>query len=215
MATQDIIKIEVDPSGDVTRETSGSAQLSDDVFAQPVRSDYFWEVVKQIRASKRAGTASTKNVAKLSGSGRKPWRQKGTGRARVGSRKSPLWKGGAVIFGPSPKDWSYSINKKLRKKALRSAISARTEEGRLIIVEKFDLPEIKTKTMKKVLDQLEATSALIVDENPAMVLVRSARNLPKVKVVSPNRLNVYDILLHEYLIFTKVGLEAAQGVLGK
>ena len=215
MATQEIIKIQIDPSGAVSRETVGTAELPDEVFAEPVKQRYFWEVVRHIQMSKRAGTASTKTRAFVRGGGRKPWRQKGTGRARAGSRRSPLWRGGAVIFGPQPRDWSSRINKNFQRKALRAAVSARLNEGRLLVIDKFELPEIKTKLMQKILEELGATNALIIDANPDKVLVRSARNLPKVKVMNPNRLNVYDVLLHESLVFTKAGLEAAQGVLGK
>ena len=215
MATQEIIKIQVDPSGAVSRETAGTAELSEEVFSEPVKPRYFWEVVRHIQLSKRAGTASTQTRAFVRGGGRKPWRQKGTGRARVGSRRSPLWRGGAVIFGPSPRDWSYRINKNFKRKALRAAVSARRSEGRLFVVDKFELPEIKTKLMAKMLEELGASNALIVDAAPDMILVRSARNLPKVKVVGPSRLNVYDVLLHECLVFTKSGLEAVQEVLGK
>ena len=215
MATQEIIKIEVDPSGDISRENAGETDLSQEVFEAPIRTAYFWEVVRNIQACKRAGTASTRNRSMKRGGGRKPWRQKGTGRARAGSRRSPLWRSGGVTFGPQPKDWSYRINKKLKRKALRAAISARRNEGHLIVVDRFELPEIKTKLMRKILEEIGATNALIVDAGPDTVLVRSARNLPKAKVVDAGRLNVYEVLLHEYLVFTKAGLEAVQEALGK
>lgn len=215
MATQDIVSFDVNPSGDVSRGVSGTADLPDEIFAEKVKPKYLWEVVRQMQLSRRGGNASTLTFTTVRGGGKKPFRQKGTGRARAGSRRSPLWKGGAVIFGPHPRDWSYNVNKKLKRKALRVAVSARRKEERLIVVDKFELPEIKTKLMNRMLVALGAKSALIVDVKPGMILVRSARNLPKVKVIDPSHLNVYDILLHEYLIFTKAGLEAAQGVLGK
>ncbi len=215
MPSQEIIKVEIDPTGSVAKETVGTAELSERVFEEPVRPKYFWEAVRQIQASRRAGTAATKNRAKITGGGQKPWRQKGTGRARSGSRRNPLWKGGATIFGPQPRDWSYRVNKKFKRKALRSAVSARHKEGRVMVVEKFDLPEIKTRLMKNALDELGVENALIVDDKPGMVLARSVRNIPGVKLTDARSMNVYDVLLHQYLIFTRAGLEAVQGVLGK
>jgi len=215
MPSQEIIKVEIDPTGSVAKETAGTAELSEKVFEEPVKPKYFWEVVRQIQASRRAGTSSTKNRATITGGGRKPWRQKGTGRARAGSRRSPLWKGGAVIFGPKPRDWSYRVNKKFKKKALRSAISARHKEGKVMVVEKFELPEIKTRLMKNALDELGIENALIVDSNPDMTLARSIRNISRVKLTDARSLNVYDVLLHEYLVFTRAGLEAVQGALEK
>jgi len=215
MPSQKVIKVEIDPTGSVAKGTAGTAELSEKVFGEAVKPKYFWEVVRQIRASRRAGTSATKNRALITGGGRKPWRQKGTGRARAGSRRSPLWRGGAVVFGPHPRDWSYRVNKKFKRKALRSAISARHKEGRVIVVEKFDLPEIKTRLMKNALDELGVGNALIVDDRPGMTLARSVRNIPKVKLADAHGMNVYDVLLHEYLIFTRAGLEAVQGVLEK
>lgn len=214
MATQDLLKVKIDAAGVADKSVAGSSELVDSVFDAPVKPRYFYEVVKHIQARKRAGTAATKNRGMKRGGGRKPYRQKGTGRARFGSRRNPLWRGGGVTFGPKPRDWGYSINKKLRRNALRAAITARRKEGSLIVVEKFDLPEIKTKYMVAILDELEVGNALIVDATPDKVLVRSARNIPFVQVTSAARLNVYDVLLHEHLIITKAGQEAIEKALG-
>jgi len=214
MATQDVLKLGIDATGQASREVAGSLELSDSVFDAPVKQRFFYEVVKYIQAQRRAGTASTKTRGMVRGGGKKPYRQKGTGRARQGSRRSPVWRGGAVLFGPSPKDWSYRINKKLKQSALRAAITVRRREGHLIVVDKFDLPEIKTKYMQAMLEELDVTNALIVDLAPGQVLVRSARNIPFINVVDVSRLNVYDILLHEHLIITKAAQQALEKAFG-
>lgn len=214
MATQDVLKLGIDASGQASREVAGSLELADSVFDAPVKPRLFYEVVKYIQAQRRAGTASTKTRAYVRGGGKKPYRQKGTGRARQGSRRSPLIRGGAVLFGPLPKDWSYRINKKVKHNALRAAITARRREGHLIVVDKFDLPEIKTKYIQAILDEIEVNNVLIVDVAPGQILVRSARNIPFVNVVDVSRLNVYDILLHEHLIITKAAQQALEGAFG-
>lgn len=213
MATHELIKLGIDATGEARKEVVGSVELPDDVFNAPVKQRYFYEVVKWIQACRRAGTAATKTRGMVRGGGRKPYRQKGTGRARAGSRRSPLWRGGAILFGPQPREWSYRINKKLKRNALKSAISARVKEGRLILVDKFELPEIKTKYMQAILDNLEVSNALVVDKSPSTVLVRSARNIPFVKVVDVDKLNVFDILLHENLILTSAAKQSLEGVL--
>ena len=142
MATHEVLKLGIDAAGEATKEVTGQIDLAEKVFDASVKPRYFYEVVKYIQARRRAGTASTLTRGMVRGGGRKPYRQKGTGRARHGSRRSPLWRGGSIIFGPQPRDWSYRINKKLKKNALLAAITARRKEGRLILVEKFDLPGI-------------------------------------------------------------------------
>ena len=215
MATLDLISVTIDAAGVADKKVSGSSELYDSIFNAPVKPQYFYEVVKSIQAQKRAGNASTKTRGLIRGGGRKPYRQKGTGRARFGSRRNPLWRGGGIIFGPRPRDWGYSVNKTLRRNALRAAITARRMEHSLVIVEKFDLPEIKTRYMKAILDELEVSNALVVDAAPDQKLARSARNIPFIKVISAKRLNVYDILLHEHLIITKAALEEIEKVLEK
>lgn len=215
MATHEVLKLGVNAAGEATREVVEKMDLNDNaVFDAPVKPRLFHEVVKYIQARRRSGNASAKTKGLVRGGGKKPFRQKGTGRARAGSRRSPLWRGGGVIFGPQTRDWSYSINKKLRQNALRAAITARRKEGLLILVDKFDLPEIKTKYFQAILDDLGVTNALIVDVNPGQVLVRSARNIPFVQVSDVSRLNVYDILLHEHLIVTDAAKKALEGALG-
>ena len=154
-----------------------------------------YEAVKQYRAGGRAGTHATKNRAFVSGSGKKLWRQKGTGRARIGSIRSPLWRHGGTVFGPQPRDYSYSIPGKARTAALRSALTQRANDGGLKVIDRFGIDEPKTKVLKGLLDQLGIEGkAVIVDHEPPDALVLSGRNIPGVKVVDPSQLNVYDVL---------------------
>ncbi|MFW5967597.1 MAG: 50S ribosomal protein L4 [Persicimonas sp.] len=211
---------------DLTNETVGEVELDDTVFAAPVREHLFWEVVNWQRARRRSGTHNTKGRSEVRGGGRKPWRQKGTGRARHGTIRSPLWAGGGVTHGPKPKDYSYSIPKSKRKAALRSALSVKVRDGQLRIVEEFDLPEIKTKRAVEVLETLEAPDkALVVDattrdeetnqveHNEALRL--SVRNLPDVKYLAAEGLNVEDVLNYGVLVMTQSALDHIHEVLSR
>ncbi len=180
--------------------------LPERIFGAQVKDYLLYDVVKMGLASRRRGTASTKPRARVRGGGRKPWRQKGTGRARAGCIRSPLFRGGGIVFGPRLRDYSYSLPKKVRKAALRSALSLKARENKLLVVENLFLPEIKTKGFLQILNQLKVENALIVDEeNPN--LEKSARNVPKIKVLKPQGINVYDILRYENLILTQRGLK--------
>lgn len=183
--------------------------LDDTVFGAKVDKHLFHEVVKMQLANRRGGNACSKTRSEVSGGGIKPWRQKGTGRARSGSTRSPLWVGGGVVFGPKPRDYSYTLPKKVKKAALRSALSLKHKEGKLLIVDNLNLEEIKTKSFVNLLKRLEVGDALIVD-NDNFNLERSARNVSRVKVLRPEGLNVYDILRYEYLLITKQGVEEIQ-----
>lgn len=183
--------------------------LDDKIFGAKVDKNLFHEVVKMQLANRRGGNACTKTRSEVSGGGRKPWRQKGTGRARAGSTRSPLWVGGGVVFGPKPRDYSYSLPKKVRRAALKSALSLKVKEGKLLIVENLNLEEIKTKAFVSLLKRLAVEDALIVDSDNVN-LERSARNLHTVKVLRPEGLNVYDILKYEYLLLTKQSAEKIQ-----
>lgn len=172
-------------------------------------------VVNQL-ANKRAGTASTKNKALVSGGGKKPWKQKGTGRARAGSSRSPLWRHGGTVFGPMPRDYSYSIPKKERRAALISALSAKVGENKLIVLDKLALAEPKTKQMADMLQALgvgESALVLLAAENKNIAL--AARNIPNVKVLRMENINVYDLLKYRYLITTQDAINAMQEVYGK
>jgi len=181
-------------------------QLKEEIFGAKVRPHLLHQTVVMQLNNLRAGTASTKTKGFVSGGGKKPWRQKGTGRARAGSIRSPLWVGGGTIFGPQPRDYSYRLPKKARKQALLSALSAKNRDGKIIVLDKWELAEPKTKLMRKILDDLKVTSALIVIAQSDERVERSARNLPAVKVLRVEGLNVYDLLRHEHLILTEGSL---------
>ena len=157
--------------------------------------------------NRRAGTAATKSKGLVRGGGKKPWRQKGTGRARAGSIRSPLWVGGGTIFGPQPRDYSFRMPRKARKEALLSALSLKNRDGKIIVVDKLELEEAKTKLMVKALAELKVTSALIVIPQPDEKIERSSRNIPAVKVLRVEGLNVYDLLRYEHLILTEGALK--------
>ena len=192
----------------LSREKVGEVELRDEVFNGPVKPHLFYEVVKWQLAKRRRGTASTKTRAEVSGGGRKPWRQKGLGRARAGSIRSPLWRGGGVVFGPKPRDYSYPLPKKVRKAALRSALSLRYKEGKLTVLDGFDLGQIKTKLFVEAMEKLglKGEKVLIVTDGKDEVLERSARNVPWAKVLRCEGLNVYDVLNYRHLLILRSAL---------
>jgi large subunit ribosomal protein L4 len=192
------------PIINANNERVGEASLSPAVFGVALNEHLLYEAVRQQRAGERRGTHMTKNRALVSGSGRKPWRQKGTGRARVGETRNPLWRHGGTVFGPQPRDYSYSIPRKARAAALRSAISLRVSEGALKIVDGLAAETPKTKLLKALLDRVGAKGkALLIEWRPAPALVLSSRNLPGVRVVDPLRLTVYDVLDCRTLLVTR------------
>jgi large subunit ribosomal protein L4 len=198
---------------DIGNEKVSDIELDDRIFDAEIKSDLFYHSVRMQLASKRRGSASTKNRALVRGGGAKPWRQKGTGRARAGSRRSPLWKGGGTIFGPMPRDYSFDLPKKERRAALKAALSLKRQEGKLILWDRFPIEGFKTHQILEVLRRFEIDDALIVTEVKNLFLERSARNIPKIQVLRYEGLNVYDILNHEYLILLSPALEKIQGVL--
>ena len=198
---------------DLGKSKVGKVNLDSSIFEAPVKEYLLHTVVNWQLAKRRAGTASTKERGEVRGGGSKPWRQKHTGRARQGSIRAPQWRKGAVIFGPKPKDWSYSINKKTKKNALISALSFKYSEGVLIALNEFSLTEIKTKHVSDFVKTFELKSALIVITGENENLMKSARNLKNVKVINVDGLNVYDVLKFENLILTEESLARAQEVL--
>lgn len=208
---------------DSKNSSVGEADLSDDIFGVDVREHLFWEVVNWQRARRRQGTHKVKGRSEVRGGGRKPWRQKGTGRARQGTIRAPQWVGGGAVHGPSPRDYSYSLPKKKRKAALRSALSQKAEAGNLRVVDSLELPEIKTKRAVELLDSLEASNALVVDaterdaetnevrHNEALRL--SVRNLKDAKYVASEGLNVEDVLRFDVLVLSQKALDHIQEVL--
>jgi large subunit ribosomal protein L4 len=199
-------------SGTVSVVNASNERVSDlvlhpEVFGVVVNDHLLYEAVKQYRANARAGTHATKNRALVSGSGKKPWRQKGTGRARVGEIRTPLWRHGGTVFGPQPRDYSYSMPKKARAAALRSALSQRVAEGAMKVVDHFDLAEPKTRELIAILGKLEVKGkTLLVDHKPTDNLVLSGRNIPGLKVVDPTQVNVYDVLDCRNLLVTQEAL---------
>ena len=168
-------------------------------------------MVRMQEARRRQGTHKVKTRGEVSGSGKKLWRQKGTGRARVGTKKSPVWRGGGIVFGPTPRNYYYSMPKKKRRAALRSALAGKLRDGELLVVESFGLTEIKTKTLAGVLEKLGAQNALIVTTGADEFVDLSARNIPSVKVIRCEGLNVYDILRYDKLVFIGDALDKIQG----
>ena len=181
----------------------GSLELNDAIFGVEINDHLVHQAVVLQLANKRQGTQSAKTRAEVSGGGRKPWRQKGTGHARQGSTRSPQWKGGGVIFAPKPRDYSFKMNKKEKALAIKSALTSRVNEAKFFVLDELSFDEIKTKKMKAVLTNLKLEKALVVlgDKNDNVQL--SARNLPKVRTVLSNSINVYDILKYDTLVLTK------------
>ena len=193
---------------DQDKKQAGSVTLSPEIFEVPVRAEILNLVVRSIRASWRAGTHQTLTRSMMKGGGAKPWRQKGTGRARSGSNISPVWTGGAVTFGPQPRDYSFKVNKKVRRLALKMALSSRLAGESLMVVKDIALPEAKTKHFAKVRNALGLEKALVVVPTEAHSLMLAGRNIPGVTVLAPEQLNVYDVLNHKQLVLLEGVIES-------
>jgi large subunit ribosomal protein L4 len=189
--------------------------LNPEVFSCPVRIPLLHDLVQMHLAAKRAGTAATKTKGLVRGGGKKPWKQKGTGRARAGSTRSPLWVGGGTIFGPKPREYAYRVPKSARRTGLKAALSWKRETGKLLVIEDFDLPEIKTKRMAASLKSIGIQDALVVIPEGNERIEKSARNLPRIKVTKAEGLNTYDILRYHTLLLTRRSLEIVEKRLGK
>lgn len=190
----------------------GSVELNENIFGVEVNEHVMHQAVVQYLANQRQGTKSAKTRAEVRGGGRKPWRQKGTGRARQGSIRSPQWTGGGVVFAPKPRDFSFKLNKKVKRLALKSALTTKVNNDKFIVVDELKLNEIKTKEIKKVLDNLNVNKGLVVlEENNKNVLL-STRNIPNVKTAGVNTINVYDILKYESFVVTKEALAKIEEV---
>jgi large subunit ribosomal protein L4 len=193
-----------------SNQSVGQFALPEEVFGGPVRRHLLHEAVRMQRANRRAGTHATKTRAFVSGGGKKPWKQKGTGRARAGSIRSPLWPGGATIFGPQPRDYSYRMPRSARLAALRSALAAKAKDGEVVVLENLNLEAPKTRLLAKLLADVQAPHALIIVPERDDSLERAARNLPTVKVLRVEGANVYDILRYRRLVVTREAVEALQ-----
>lgn len=178
-------------------------ELNDAVFGVEINEHLVHMAVVNQLANKRQGTQSAKTRAEVSGGGRKPWRQKGTGHARQGSIRAPQWKGGGVVFAPKPRDYSFRMNKKEKRLAIKSALTSRVQADKFIVLDKFGFEEIKTKKMKQVLDNFKVNKALIVLDQKDEKVTLSARNLPNVRTILSNSINVYDILKYDTLVITR------------
>jgi len=187
--------------------------LTDEIFSVPVKRHVLNEVVAMQLANRRAGTVAAKGRSEVRGGGQKPYRQKGTGRARAGSRRSPLWRGGGVVFGPRPRNYAYKVPKRVRKQALKMALTNKLQENTLIVVDKLDLETVKTKRFVEIMGALRASKALIVIDRKLANLELSSRNVADVKVVRSEGLNVYDILKFKHLILLEPSVKQLEGKL--
>ncbi len=196
----------------LSNEEVGKVEVSQDVFEAEVKTHLLHSSVKMLLTNRRRGTASAKARSDVKGSNRKPWAQKGTGRARAGSCKSPLWRGGGITFGPIPKNYNEKLPKKVKKAALKSALSAKHKEGELVVVQDLAPENHKTKTMISILSSMkldEGKTLLVVHEKNDNVF-RGSKNIPGVKVLLPEGLNVYDLLLHKNIVCTQAALMKVQ-----
>lgn len=188
-------------------------ELSESIFGIEVSESAVYEVIKNHLANKRQGTQSAKTRAEVRGGGRKPWRQKGTGRARHGSIRSPQWIGGGVVFAPKPRDYSYTIPKKVKRLAMKSILTSKVNEGKIIVVDAIEMETPKTKDFIKMLSAVNAgKKSLVVTAENSPVVVKSGRNIPGVKVAFANVINVYDIMNHESFIITKDAVKKVEEV---
>ena len=193
-------------------ETVGTLELNDAVFGVEVNGHLVHMAVVAQLANKRQGTQSARTRSEVSGGGKKPWRQKGTGHARQGSTRAPQWTGGGVVFAPKPRDYSIRLNKKEKRLALKSALTSRVNEGKFIVVDEIVMNEIKTKNFKAMLDALKVNKALVVLDNNDQTVVKSARNIEGVKTALTNTINVYDILKYNTVVTTKAAVATIEEV---
>jgi len=200
------------PVKNMKGETVGEIELKKEIFGIPVNEHAIHMAIVAYLANQRQGTKSTKTRSEVRGGGRKPWRQKGTGRARQGTIRAPHFVGGGVVFAPKPRDFSMRLNKKQKRLALKSALSDKVNQGKLIVLENLDFPEIKTKAMVDVCESLNLTKALVVMTGSNKNVILSARNIPKVKTAAVNTINVYDILNHDTFVVTKEAIDEIQEV---
>ena len=190
----------------------GTIELSDSIFAVPVNEHLVHQAVVAQLANKRQGTQKAKTRSEVRGGGRKPWRQKGTGHARQGSTRSPQWTGGGVVFAPTPRDYSFKMNKKEKRAALKSALTAKVEENKFIVIDEIALSEIKTKSIANMLKGLDVSKALVVLEDGNVNAEISARNIADVKTAKTNTINVFDVLKYNTVVATKAAVQAIEEV---
>lgn len=187
----------------ISGEQVGELTLKDEIFGIEVHESVLHDAVVMQLAGRRLGTHDTKTRSEVSGGGRKPWRQKGTGRSRHGTIRSPIWRGGGIVFGPHPRDYGYSLPKKVRRLALKSALSVKVNEGDILVLDELNLEQPKTKDMVRILNNLKVDDALLVTAEKNESVEKSARNIPNIKPLTATGLNVYDILAYDKLVMTK------------
>ncbi len=190
----------------------GELELKDSIFGVEINEPLIHRAVVLQLANKRQGTQSAKTRGEVSGGGRKPWRQKGTGHARQGSTRSPQWTGGGVVFAPKPRDYSFKMNKKEKRLALKSVLTSRVQEDKFVVLDELKLEDAKTKVLVKILQNLKVDKALVVMDNNDQNVVLSARNIPGVKTALTNTINVYDILKYDTVVTTKAAVAAIEEV---
>ena len=190
----------------------GTIELADSVFAAELKPHLVHLAVVQQLANNRQGTQKAKTRSEVSGGGKKPWRQKGTGHARQGSTRAPQWTGGGIVFAPVPRDYSFKINKKEKRAALKSVLTSKVQENKLIVLDELKLDEIKTKNFKNVMDALKVEKALVILNENDKNVVLSARNLPDVKTALTNTINVFDILKYNTVVVTKAAVQTIEEV---
>ena len=198
---------------DIGKNKVAQVELNDAVFGADVNEAVVYDVVKMQMAARRSGTSSTKGRSDVSGGGKKPWRQKGTGRARVGSTRSPIWRGGGIVFGPQPRDYSFSVPKKVRKKALISVLSMKLKDDKMLILKDFPMEKISTKAFQAVVDRFGLKKSLFVLDKNDEALFKSSKNIKNVKMVRSEGINVYDILNCEHIVLLEPSVKKIEGAL--
>lgn len=198
---------------DIEKNLVSEIALDDAVFDGEINEHVLYEVVRMQLASRRSGTVETKGRSDVSGGGKKPWRQKGTGRARSGTSRSPLWRGGGAVFGPHPRDYSFKVPKKVRRKALQSALTLKYRGNQMVILKDFPLEEIKTKKFMEVVQRFGWEKVLFVLDKSYPALEKASRNIKNVKMMRTEGVNVYDLLKHEHVVFLEPSLRIIEGTL--
>ena len=198
---------------DIDKNKVSQIELNDAVFGAQANHDVVYEVVRMQMASRRQGTAATKERGDIRGGGKKPWRQKGTGRARAGTTRSPLWRGGGTVFGPRPKEYAYKVPRKVRKAAIISALSMKFSEDRIVILKEFPMEEIKTRKFKEVVERFGFRKALFILDKPNQVLEKSSKNLSDIKMIKSEGINVYDLLKHDHVVLLEPSVRMIEGAL--
>jgi large subunit ribosomal protein L4 len=193
----------------VNREKISQIEVNDAVFASEIKEHLFYDVIRMQMNRRRAGTSSTKTRSEVSGGGAKPWRQKGTGRARSGTSRSPVWRGGGIAFGPKPRSYDIKVPKKVRRAAMCSALTMKVQQDKLLVLDALEMPEIKTAAFVAMLDTLKTGNALIIADADYNLLL-SSRNVPYVKVLPPEGLNLYDVLKYEEVFITQACLKSIE-----